>query len=238
MKHIRSRKHANHLHLLALVAASVPSAGMAQQAAATLPTVTITETADVPFKADKSANPKITQPLLDTPKTIQVIKKETLAEQGAITLMEALRNTPGITMQLGENGNTSAGDTFQLRGASLQQSTFVDGIRDLGAVTRDTFNLESVEVVKGAAGAETGRGAATGYINLISKQAHLGDESSVSATVGTADKKRASVDLNRQLSETSAVRINATTQDSGVDGRSTVKNKGQGLGFLCVMKLL
>ncbi|PQA79154.1 catecholate siderophore receptor Fiu [Rhodoferax sp. TS-BS-61-7] len=231
MKHIRSRKHANHLHLLALVAASVPSAGMAQQAAATLPTVTITETADVPFKADKSANPKITQPLLDTPKTIQVIKKETLAEQGAITLMEALRNTPGITMQLGENGNTSAGDTFQLRGASLQQSTFVDGIRDLGAVTRDTFNLESVEVVKGAAGAETGRGAATGYINLISKQAHLGDESSVSATVGTADKKRASVDLNRQLSETSAVRINATTQDSGVDGRSTVKNKGQGLGL-------
>ena len=231
MKHIRSRKHAKHLHLLALVAASVPSAGMAQQAAATLPTVTITETADVPFKADKSANPKITQPLLDTPKTIQIIKKETLAEQGAITLMEALRNTPGITMQLGENGNTSAGDTFQLRGASLQQSTFVDGIRDLGAVTRDTFNLESVEVVKGAAGAETGRGAATGYINLISKQAHLSDESSVSATVGTADKKRASVDLNRQLSETSAVRINATTQDSGVDGRSTVKNKGQGLGL-------
>nr|WP_315473530.1 TonB-dependent siderophore receptor [uncultured Rhodoferax sp.] len=231
MKHIRSRKHSKHLHLLALVAASVPSAGMAQQATATLPTVTITETADVPFKADKSANPKITQPLLDTPKTIQVIKKETLAEQGAITLMEALRNTPGITMQLGENGNTSAGDTFQLRGASLQQSTFVDGIRDLGAVTRDTFNLESVEVVKGAAGAETGRGAATGYINLISKQAHLGDESSVSATVGTADKKRASVDLNRQLSETSAVRINATTQDSGVDGRSTVKNKGQGLGL-------
>lgn len=231
MQHIRSRKHSHHLQLLALVAASVPAAGMAQQSTATLPTVTITDTAEIPYKADVSANPKITQPLLDTPKTIQVIKKETLAEQGAITLMEALRNTPGITMQLGENGNTSAGDTFQLRGASLQQSTFVDGIRDLGAVTRDTFNLDSVEVIKGAAGAETGRGAATGYLNLISKQAHLGDESSVSATVGTADKKRASVDLNRQLSDTSAVRINAMTQDSGVDGRSTVKNKGQGLGL-------
>lgn len=231
MQKIRSRKHSHQLHLLALVAASVPIAGMAQQSSATLPTVTVTEAAEVPFKADKSANPKITQPLLDTPKTIQVIKKETLAEQGSITLMEALRNTPGITMQLGENGNTSAGDTFQLRGASLQQSTFVDGIRDLGAVTRDTFNLESVEVIKGAAGAETGRGAATGYLNLISKQAHLGDESSVSATVGTADKKRASVDLNRQLSDTSAFRLNAMTQDSGVDGRSTVKNKGQGLGL-------
>lgn len=231
MQKIRSRKHNRHLHLLALVAASVPAAGIAQQSSATLPTVTVTEAAEVPFKADTSSNPKITQPLLDTPKTIQVIKKETLAEQGAVTLMEALRNTPGITMQLGEGGNTSAGDTFQLRGASLQQSTFVDGIRDLGAITRDTFNLESVEVVKGAAGAEAGRGASTGYLNLISKQAHLGDESSVTGTVGTAQKKRATVDLNRQLSDTSAVRINAMAQDSGVDGRDYVKNKGQGLGL-------
>lgn len=231
MQKIRSRKHSHQLHLLALVAASVPIAGMAQQSSATLPTVTVTEAAEVPFKADKSANPKITQPLLDTPKTIQVIKKETLAEQGSITLMEALRNTPGITMQLGEGGNTSAGDTFQLRGAQLQQSTFVDGIRDLGAITRDTFNLDQVEIVKGAAGAETGRGAATGYINLISKQAHLGDESSITGTMGTGNKKRAAVDLNRQLSETSAVRINAMAQDSGVDGRDYVKNKGQGLGL-------
>ena len=230
MAHIRSKKHSKPSHLLALLAASMPVAGMAQQAA-TLPTTTVKESVEVPYKADTSANPKITQPLLNTPKTIQVIKKETLEEQGAITLMEALRNTPGITMQMGENGNSSAGDTFQLRGASLQQSTFVDGIRDLGAVTRDTFNLEQIEVVEGAAGAETGRGAATGYINLISKQAHLGDESSGSVTLGTAQKKRVTVDLNRQLSETSAIRINGMVQNSGVDGRDYVENKGTGLGL-------
>ena len=64
-----------------------------------------------------------------------LIKKEILQEQGAASIMEALRNTPGITMQLGENGNTSAGDTFQMRGFSTQSSMFLDGVRDLGAVT-------------------------------------------------------------------------------------------------------
>ncbi len=74
-----------------------------------------------------------------------------------------------ITLQLGENGNTSAGDAFQMRGFSTQTSTFVDGIRDLGAISRDVFNLEQIEVVKGPSGSETGRGAASGYINLVSK---------------------------------------------------------------------
>jgi catecholate siderophore receptor len=236
MAHIRSRKHNKSAHILALLAAAVPAAAMAQQEA-TLPTVTINEAAEVPYKADKSANSKVTAPLVDTPKTIQVIKKETLEEQGAVTLMEALRNTPGITLQMGENGNTSAGDTFQLRGFSLQQSTFVDGVRDLGAVTRDTFNLEQVEVVKGAAGAETGRGATSGYINLISKQAHLGNDSTASVMVGTASRKRATLDLNRQLSDTSAFRVNAMVQDSGVDGRDFVENTGGGLGLSYVSGL-
>jgi len=237
MAYVRRRKHSNSTHLLALLAASVPAAGMAQQQAPSLPTVTVKESPEVPYKADRSANEKITQPLLDTPKTIQIIKKETLEEQGAITLMEALRNTPGITMQMGENGNTSAGDTFQLRGFSLQQSTFADGIRDLGAVTRDTFNLEQIEIIKGPAGAETGRGAATGSLNLISKQAHLGDETSVSGTLGTASRKRATLDLNRQVTDTSAFRVNAMVQDSGVDGRNFVENSGGGLGLSYVAGL-
>ena len=219
-------------HLLALLAMAVPAAGIAQTATGnTLPAVTVKEAAEVPYKADTSANEKYTAPLLDTPKTVQVIKKEVIEEQGAISLVDALRNTPGITMQMGENGNTSAGDTFQLRGFSLQQSTFVDGIRDLGAVTRDTFNLEQIEVVKGAAGAETGRNAASGYLNLISKQAHLGDESNASVTLGTGQRKRVAADLNKQLGNDSAIRINAMAQDSGVDGRDFVENTGQGLAL-------
>lgn len=234
---IKSRKHALAPHALAALAASLslplaaqttaaPAADTARKEEQTLPTVKVQAARDVPFKADVSASSKITQPLLETPKTVQVVKKETLQEQGAVSLVQALQNTPGITMQLGENGNTSAGDAFQMRGFSLQTSTFVDGIRDLGAVTRDVFNLEQIEIVKGPAGADTGRGASAGYINLISKLPQLDNLTDATVTLGDASRKRGTVDTNYRLGETTAVRLNVMAQDNGVPGRDVVQNKG------------
>lgn len=156
---------------------------------------------------------------------MQVLKKEVLQEQGAATLMEALRNTPGITMQLGENGNTSAGDSFQMRGFSTQTATFVDGIRDLGAVTRDVFNLEQVEIVKGPAGADIGRGSQSGYINLISKLPAAADINTASVALGTDNYKRLTADFNQQIGDGVAVRVNVMGQDSDVAGRDYVKNQ-------------
>ncbi|BET26840.1 catecholate siderophore receptor [Limnobacter thiooxidans] len=230
MSQINRFKHNKSAQLLALLTAATPVGALAQQDTV-LPQVTVEEAAQGTFKVDESANPMFSQPLVNTPKTVQIISKETIQEQGGISLTDALRNTPGITLQLGEGGNTAAGDTFQLRGFSLQNNIFVDGIRDLGAISRDTFNLEQVEVVKGASGSEIGRGASSGFINLISKQAHLGDTNLGSITLGTADQKRATIDMNRQLSETSAFRVNGLVQDSGVDGRNGIDNSGEGLAF-------
>lgn len=250
MKHIRSRKHSKGFQanllgqsIAAVTGAIVIPVAVHAQEPAHAPVVTPVETsapssapvlkevkveaqADVPFKAERVSSPKATQPLIETPKTVQVIKKEILQEQGATSLMEALRNTPGITMQLGENGNTSAGDTFQMRGFSTQTSTFVDGIRDLGAVTRDVFNLEQVEVVKGPAGSDIGRGAASGYINLVSKLPSLEDANSVSASVNTAGNVRGTADLNRKVGETTAIRLNVMRQEGGVEGRDVVEENG------------
>lgn len=230
---IRSRKHQKVSHLAALIAAAIPGMAFAQTEEAkgelSLPEMVVTSKAEVPYKADKSANSKLTQPLLDTPKTVQVIKKEMLREQGANSLMEALRNTPGITMQLGENGNTSAGDTFMMRGFSTQQSTFVDGVRDLGAVSRDVFNLEQVEVVKGAAGSDIGRGASSGYINLISKLPTLEDAISGTLGYGTADNSAMTADINQTLGDNSALRLNLVRRDGGVDGRDYVENSSYGV---------
>lgn len=226
---IRSRKHNKSSRLALIIAATVPSMAFAAQEGVTqdqlsLPATTVTSKADAPYKATRSANSKLTQPLLDTPKTIQVIKKEMLQEQGASSLMDALRNTPGITMQLGENGNTSAGDTFMMRGFSTQNSTFVDGIRDLGAISRDVFNLEQVEVVKGAAGSDIGRGAASGYINLISKLPTLEDSISGTLGYGTADNAAMTADINQSMGDSSAFRLNLMRRDGGVDGRDYVDN--------------
>ena len=125
------------------------------------------------YKVDTASSPKFTAPLLDTPQTITVIPKELLDDQGLGSLADALRNTPGITFTLGENGNTTAGDSITMRGFDTAGSIFLDGVRDLGAVSRDTFNTEQIEIVKGPSGSDNGRGAPSGYINMSSKQPTL-----------------------------------------------------------------
>src|SRR3546814_774073 len=110
--------------------------------------VTVTDTAidDDGYKVDRPSSPKFTQPLRDTPQTIQVIGKELFNEQGATTLTEVLRNSPGVgTFYAGENGNTTSGDSIRMRGFDTSSSIFVDGIRDLGSISRDIFNTERSE---------------------------------------------------------------------------------------------
>ena len=231
---IRSRKHFKRSHLALLIAAAVPGMAFAAQNGSAqeqlnLPATTVTSKAEVPYKVSKSANSKMTQPLLDTPKTVQVISQQVMREQGATTLMEALRNTPGITMQMGENGNTALGDTFMMRGFSTQSSTVLDGVRDLGAISRDVFNLEQVEVIKGPSGSDSGRGSASGYINLISKLPTLEDSINGSIGYGTADRKAVSADINQSLGDGSAARLNLVRRDGGVDGRDYVENTNFGV---------
>ncbi|MEZ2902382.1 catecholate siderophore receptor Fiu [Acinetobacter terrestris] len=225
MAQIKSRKHNRNAQLVAL-AASLPLMAHAAntQDVTQLPTITVKSDAENKYKADKLSSPKYTQPLVDTPQTVSVIKKELLKEQGATSLVEALRNTPGITLQLGENGNTSAGDAFQMRGFSTQTSTYIDGIRDLGAVTRDVFNLEQIEVVKGPSGAEAGRGSASGYINLASKLPQTENSREVSATYNTAEHARLTADINQVINSGTAFRLNAMGQDGGVEGRDYIEN--------------
>ncbi|MFV5391801.1 catecholate siderophore receptor Fiu [Acinetobacter towneri] len=226
MAQIKSRKHNRSAQLMAL-AASLPllaHAASPEDDVTHLPTITVKSEAESKYKADSLSSAKYTQPLLDTPQTISVIKKEILQEQGAISLVEALRNTPGITLQLGENGNTSAGDAFQMRGFSTQTSTYVDGIRDLGAISRDVFNLDQIEVVKGPSGSEAGRGAASGYINLVSKLPQSENSQEISASYNTAKHARLSADINQVINPNTAFRLNMMGQEGGVEGRDYIEN--------------
>ena len=248
MAYIRSRQHPKNAvqlkhTLIAIAALAAPLSAQAQTEGQknlqeqskkenALPEIKVQGAQDIPYKAEVSSSSKLVKPLLETPQMVSVIKKELLQEQGAYNLMDALRNTPGITMQLGENGNTAAGDTFQMRGFATQSSVFVDGVRDLGAITRDTFNVEQVEVVKGPAGADVGRGAASGYINLASKAAMLDDVTSGTASINNGNNgnnKRVTADINRKIGDTTALRLNVFKQDGGVAGRDQVESNGYGI---------
>lgn len=197
-----------------------------------LSTVKVTaDASDESFKADKLSSEKFTQPLIDVPQTVVVLKKELFQQQAASTLSETLRNTPGITLLMGENGNTATGDSIFMRGFDTQGSIFVDGIRDLGSITRDTFNTEQVEIAKGPAGVDNGRGAASGYINLNSKVASLEEATSGNLSIGSGNYKRASLDTNYTLGESSAIRVNLLKQDADVVGRDEVENNMEGLAI-------
>ncbi len=201
----------------------------AAEPATQLPAVKVQDEAINEYKADRVSSPKFTQPLVNTTQTISVVKKEVMAEQGALSLSDALRNTPGITFQAGENGNTTSGDAIFLRGFDTQGSIFLDNIRDLGASVRDLFNIEQVEIVKGPSGADNGRGAASGYINLASKTPFADNAISGTASYGSAERRRVTTDINQKVGEHSAVRLNLVGQDGGVAGRDFIERQQWGI---------
>lgn len=195
---------------------------------ATLSTVTVQESAMPSFKTETAPSAKFTAPLLDTPKTVQVINEEVIKQTGATSLQEALKATPGITFGNGEGGSPTGDQPF-IRGADAQSSTFVDGMRDIAAGTREVFNLESVEVIKGADSAYAGRGGAGGSINLTTKKAKADNFISGDVGLGTDQYKRATLDLNRTLGETTGFRLNAMAHDANVPGRNGPENKRWGI---------
>ena len=165
---------------------------------------------------------KYTEPLLDTPQTITVISKEVIEEQGATTLRDVLKNVPGLTITAGEGGNP-AGDNLTLRGFSARNDIFVDGVRDLSPQSRDPFNLEQVDVVKGPGSAFTGRGSTGGSINLTNKTPGLRRSFGGTLDFGSDRTRRASADVNLPLGDSLAFRLNLLAHHSGVAGRDVVE---------------
>ncbi|HEX7830877.1 MAG TPA: TonB-dependent siderophore receptor [Thermoanaerobaculia bacterium] len=190
----------------------------------------LSESIEVGAATPEVSSPKMTRPILETPRTINVIAEETILAQGATTLRDVLRNTPGITFQAGEGGGGVPGDTFSMRGFSTGNDITLDGLRESGAYSRDAFNIEQVEVVKGPAGAMAGRGATGGSINIVSKSAKLESFSRATVAAGTADHQRASLDTNVPIEAIGgAFRFNAMMTEGGVPGRDVVRNESWGV---------
>ncbi len=200
---------------------------MAQQET-TLSTVNVEAAADSGFKTEASTQGKFTAPLLDTPKTVQVISEDLIKQTGATSLQDALRSTPGITFGNGEGGNPSGDQPF-IRGMDAQSSTFVDGMRDISAGTREVFNVESVEVIKGADSAYAGRGGAGGSINISTKKAKNENFISGDVGLGTDNYLRGTLDINRKINDTTAFRLNAMGHSADVPGRNGPDNKRWGI---------
>jgi catecholate siderophore receptor len=169
----------------------------------------------------------LTDKVQNTPQSINVLPAQVLHQQGVATLQDALKNVPGVTLNAGEGG--AHGDTINLRGFPAADDFFLDGLRDTGFYTRDSFDLEAVEVYKGPASTLFGRGSTGGVVNQVSKAPVRHPIEAGALTMGTNDQVRGVADVNGVINDWAAFRLNAMGERSAVADRDDVLNRRWGL---------
>ena len=173
---------------------------------------------NAPYKVDRLASPKFTEPVLNTPRTITVLTKELLEDKNATTLKEIGRSTAGVTLGTGEGGN-AFGDRFFIRGFDARNDVFIDGVRDSSVSIRENFFTEQVEILRGPASSFAGRGTAGGAINIVTKQAGDRNFYNTDVSYGTPFNKRVVVDTNQVINPTLSFRFSGLYQEGAVPGR-------------------
>lgn len=171
---------------------------------------------------------RLSDSLQSTPQTVTVIPHVVIEQQQAATINQVLQYVPGITVATGEGNGGINGDQFRIRGFDASGDVYVDGLRDFGSYVRDSFATENVLVLKGPSSQSFGNGTTGGVIEIESKKAHLGNQSSFEASAGSGPYGRAILDVNRQIDATTAIRIIAMGNGQDVVDRDHVFSNRDG----------
>jgi len=149
------------------------------------------------FVATQSATAtKTGTSLRDTPQAVNVVTKDQIAAQGSTTLTQALRYTPGVISQYGDD---SRYDWFTIRG--FRPSRYLDGLRlpfgsrGYAQPRVEPFSLERAEVLKGPASVLYGQGDPGGLINMVSKRPSATALNEVEMQFGTDKRIQTAFDL-------------------------------------------
>jgi iron complex outermembrane receptor protein len=106
-------------------------------------------------------------PILNIPRSIQVVPEQVIEDQQVIRLEEALRNVSNVFQ---ENTGGDRTERFTIRGFRTT-NVLRDGFRQFGqAGFAETANLERIEVLKGPASILYGNTEPGGTINLVTKR--------------------------------------------------------------------
>ncbi len=181
-----------------------------------------------PYKAERVQDSKHTRPIAETPQTMTVLTRDSIAESGKTELKDILAAQPGITLGTGEGGN-SFGDRYIIRGYEARSDVFTDGMREPGLITRDTFALEQVEITKGPSSTFAGRGSTGGSVNSVTKKASLiEDFSTATVGAGTDGYRRTTLDSNLVATDRLALRANLMYGETDIADREPAREQRQG----------
>ena len=174
------------------------------------PEILVTGERDDYVTTDGSSATKTATALIDVPQTVQIITEDQLEDQSIRQLGEALRYVPGISLETGEGHR----DEVFIRGQETTADFYLDGLRDDAQYYRSLYNIERIEVLKGANALIFGRGGGGGVINRISKKADTGvNITDGDASIDSFGAFALSGDVNRPLGDAVAIRVNGTYEE-------------------------
>ena len=159
---------------------------------------------------DGSTATKTPTALIDVPQSITVVTRQQLDDQATQQLGDALRYVPGVTLGTGEGHR----DQITLRGQSTTADFYLDGLRDDAQYYRPLYNIERIEVLKGANAMIFGRGGGGGVVNRVSKTADPARSFAIgNASVDSFGAFDLAADANLPLGEGFAGRLNAIYEE-------------------------
>ena len=144
-------------------------------------------------------------PVLDVPQSVSIITDDDIRNQGFRQIGDLIRYTPGVNTSQGEGHR----DAVVFRGVRSTADFYQDGVRDDVQYYRSLYNVEQVEIIKGANALLFGRGGTGGLINRVSKTAQIGETfGNLDAGVDSFGGNDISLDGNIEVSNSIAFRLN------------------------------
>ena len=203
---LRSKFIAVTLPLIALATPSLAETVEEQPERDYLPEdIVVTGTRDTYRVDDGSTATKTPTPIIDVPQAVAFITDDQLEDQAIRQLGEALRYVAGVSLETGEGHR----DEIFIRGQESTADFYLDGLRDDAQYYRSLYNIERVEVLKGANALIFGRGGGGGVVNRVAKRARPGDNfGSIEASGDNFGAFAVAGDVNAGLTETVGLRLN------------------------------
>ncbi|UWZ99268.1 TonB-dependent siderophore receptor [Vibrio splendidus] len=160
----------------------------------------------------------------ETPRAISIVTREQMDDRASISIADALQYTPSI--QANYFGEDNKQDWFVIRGFKQANSgLYQDGTRlyssGFYSWQIDPFGLERVEILRGPGSALYGQTPPGGVINVVSKRPQFdGGSGQFAIEYGTDDRKQISLDVNSEVNDKMAFRLQALGRKNGsrVDG--------------------
>ncbi len=153
---------------------------------------------------------KTPTPINEVPQSLVILTSDYMSLQDMSGMADIADYTPGIDAGQGEGHR----DDILFRGVKSTADFFVDGVRDDVQYFRPLYNIEQVEVLKGANALFFGRGGTGGLINRVTKKAIVGEEfTNYSLSLDDLGETYAGLDTNLSLGLNGAFRMNAYIED-------------------------